>query len=455
MRSEARVGLARVVWWMTALAGVTTSAVAQGPAPVLATYERYEQPAECIAAAERETRGYWRLRRQDTLSYHPMPDTLPTVVVTTARLCGARFRPATVPMGALLDLARLAFMAGRDDVVTAAIDRRIAHAPTVDEKVNVLAEVVSWLADARPTHAALTTRYEVQLDALGARAAFARMFAHTAVRNAASVDGDFSRVEREARAQIALYTADPVLRRDSLAYGGQWGWGDAAGAFLALAEGAWLLHGAAGLQAMSDTAMATLGSQHNGNIVATFLIPFLGHPLPSLPPVMRAGSDSTGPVPPPGRVTLIASRCLGTAVDGQDDQQCYSEYASQRRLVAAAGGRGLAVVTVRGTKGYFRNSAPLTPAQEADSVRQFVQEHFPLPGPLLMTETTFTQIDDGRFIPQQTSMGYGDFLVGPDGSVQHYGVLGWPSWGDALYEGVLQHLLSATHGVEKDSHVQQ
>ncbi|HWZ59076.1 MAG TPA: hypothetical protein VNW46_08890 [Gemmatimonadaceae bacterium] len=447
MRSEVLLAAA----WMAAAAGLASPAMAQeSPTPA---YQHYEQPVECIVAAERVGRGYWRLRRPDTVSVHWTRDTLPTVVVTAARECGARFQPATVPVGSLLDLARLALIAGRDDVVTAAIDRRLAHVPSLAERATVLYDIVSWLLDARPYHAALVAKYQSQLDALGAAATIPRMIVYSRIGGMAMQDTDFATVERAVHAGIKLYKAAPAASLDTVMY-----WSQLNGQFVGLGRVAWLLHGKAALQAVADSSLALLGSERDGGLVLGFL-GRLGKPAPSLPMLVRSGSDSSNQRPAPGQLTLIASRCFGPAVDhtGMGYERCYREYAGQRRLLAAFADRGLTAVTVYRTNGYFRNSGPLTAEQEADSARRYAREHFPFPGPFLVVETQFIKIDDGRFLPQRDGGEFGwDELIGTDGTFQMVFCLFTRDYNcEGMYAWVLQHRLLPTANAQADSHAHE
>jgi len=106
--------------------------------------------------------------------------------------------------------------------------------------------------------------------------------------------------------------------------------------------------------------------------------------------------------------------------------RCYPMYATLRRTVARYGPRGLQVVLVGQTKGYFRKQLETDVAHEIAQIRRYYREFLRIPGLLAVQETQFSRIPDGRRMPEPAAdarrwpQGVDMILVAKDGTFRSF-----------------------------------
>jgi hypothetical protein len=461
-------------------------ASAQSPAPA-DPYARYTHPGQCVQAAERLSQLYWRDKRADTLVDRPLTDTVPTVVVDAARACATRFSLATAPIADLPDLVALYLWTRQDSLASAAATRLL------DAPANQLATQSGWAdrgwrllmvvrraLSARPVRIDLVKRYLHELDTIRAPSAapwrmlaykdFARMalrsgnltVAHDAVRAAISASQTMVRSEQIDRVYEILEAYDILAEPTSLLASGPaavavfdtartrllplrgpgtWGGGAAAPDESSALDN--MMRQALGMgEPPPPVNRDVMEQQRLQGYIAQLEMPYkmVGNAAPPLTAThWYPVSDDTVARPRRGVVTLVVS------VNANCGGGCYSQYAVLRRLQAAYAARGLQIVMLASTHGYFRNQPEPLPAHEAEQSRHYVLDFLKLPGVLGVEETKFSFRDDGMRLnmPGETPQGYfrgrDAVVVGKDGLVRQVVTL-WP-WREQMVRDVIEAAL--------------
>jgi len=135
--------------------------------------------------------------------------------------------------------------------------------------------------------------------------------------------------------------------------------------------------------------------------------------------------------PKPGRLTLVVFTY------GPD----YPMFATLHRLSAAYAARGLDIVGISSTTGYYRTLPMPTPAVEIDSVGSYVQNFLHLPLTLAIETTPFYHLSDGRRRNKETpnQEAYGHF--GGCVLLDRHGVIRWVGGVDAMAEPLLNAVI--------------
>jgi len=103
---------------------------------------------------------------------------------------------------------------------------------------------------------------------------------------------------------------------------------------------------------------------------------------------------------------------------------CYSQYAVLRRLQASYGSRGLQIVMLAPTQGFFRNQPQPDPARESEQASHYLLDFVKLPGVLGVEETKFSFRPDGMRLNmfgdtrRDYFKGRNAIVVGKDGVVR-------------------------------------
>jgi len=361
---------------------------------------RYATPGECVRAAERLQQRYWRDKRPDTVVYAPATDSVPAPVVAGVHACASRFSSRTVPVSELRDLATLYLWARQDTLARQAIDqffRAIQSLPSFDRAWQ-LSLWAQTLFSVHPTRVAWARATIAELDALGARAARDRVDVHLRASDYALSINDRAVAVSEARAAIAAGhqmsmndRIDGVRRLES--------------AYMALAMPVALMQtGAAALSVLDTmtTELAPLRPAGSGDqrqlltALANDRIRFAALGRTDFPRVHADawyGADGDTVRPRPGKLTLL------TFFYGVD----YPTFATLRRLHEQYGARGLDIVFMTTTQGYFRSMPMPEPTVEADSMGSYIRNFLKLPGVLAVELTSFSHIADGRRRNEETA----------------------------------------------------
>lgn len=387
-------------------------------------FARYTTPGQCEQAAIRLTSQYWRDKRPDTVVYAPATDSVPTPVVQAARKCAARFSVESAKERELLDLAQLYILGNQDSLAHAAIKRLLATSREQEtvQRGWTISQIAGTFLSAAPRRLTEATQYLAQLEALGKPVATWRMFTQTSfARHYMSVN-DLASAVTAGKAAIAASADQPQNDRIDWAY-------SILSAYASLADPTSVTEGGPAALAILDqmgTAVEPLRPAGTKDLeqlmynVKVSRVPYTlfgttGKPLTADHWYNTKAGDTT--FPKSGVATLIVfgfHACSGG---------CYPTYATLNRLHNQFGSRGLQIVLVGGTSGYYRNRLAV-PAAESDSAGKYFGEFLKLPAAIAIDETEFSKRHDGRRVNAPTenarnySKGRSAVLVGKDGQVK-------------------------------------
>ena len=394
------------------------TAAADGP------FARYA-PSLCVEAARRMQDFYWRDKRADTLVYAPLTDSLPGIVRDSLRRCVARFTPATVASDELVPLVTASLLAG-DSVRAAAATARLAAAfPAMPPALRrwTMADLGMAQLAAAPVRLAEARAVAARLDTMGAAAAYERLSLHWHIAAFAVTAGALDVAEAESRASLAavkeLTPEQQITLCDTI-----------TASYLVRVRTLALRDGAAPALALLDT-MATVITPFTRNGMAwadqakaqldnaiglqRFILGFMGQRAkPIHGDYWYPFTPGDTVFPRPGRVT-VAMLLDGGTMD-------FKLFATLRRLHASYAARGLDIVFMTVSRGFYRMSVLPDPAVEAGKLRGFFVDYLKLPLALTVEESQFGRLSDGR--RQNTAslnatnyrVGVGMALIGKDGS---------------------------------------
>lgn len=440
---------------VTLCIGAPTSVAAQSSAPTSNPYARYTLPGRCVQAAGRLLQRYWRDKHQDTATYHVVADSVPASVVAEARTCATRFNVTTVPVRDLPDLVDLYYWTQQDSLADVAA-ARLLQAPAA-----VLGTQAGWTSrawrlrllvlgavSAHPARLATAEKYLRQLDSLrDPSSAPWQMQAHQALALRLLNNGEVAKgrdaIAAALRAGLAMARSEQIDRVYELVQ-----------VYSILAEPTSVLIDGPAAVAVFDSARARLlplrapgtggafdprlasasmdlmqrvfgggeeSSPRAPNTDQLQLQAFLtsqqapynlvSHPAPPVTATRwyPVASD-TAARPRPGVVTLVVR------ADANCGGFCYSRYAVLRRLDSVFAARGLQIVLLASTQGFFHDHPIPEPTQEADSARKYMFDFLKLPGVLGDEETKFSFRDDGMRL-DLLGMTLRDYFKGGDAVV--------------------------------------
>jgi hypothetical protein len=380
-------------------------------------YSRYQTPSVCVQAALSAARVAERAQL-DTAPYAPERDSLPPAAITVAQQCGDHFRVPDVAQRELLSLVQLSLMTGRDTVARAAANRWLSLLPDPEARGWAMYALVQSYVSARPSRFDDAKQLVAQMDSLGTSAIAPRINAHGVLVHDAEERFDVPSIEREAFAALRLYPMLVGETRNDVTFGGGSAVFSILWAELYRAPGTAVnrvmdMASQAGYRWPGDT---TTVRQYMHTIVAP-----IGHAPPPLSAQHWYGPHGQDNWPVPGKVSLL----MMASPDGS--VFAYSRYALIRRLHERYGD-SLNITLMTKTAGYIRDSPPLTPEQEADSLRQYFQGYLELPVTVGVAETPFRYLPDGRRANGPVAFetiglyGYGPVLVDQQGNTLIIGV---------------------------------
>lgn len=406
--------------------------------PAYRDLSRYNTPALCVSAIEGETALRWRRHERDTVEQTSPVDTFPTVAMTAGRACAAQFHDlAAVPARQLYSLMKLYIMLRDSANVWAVVNRRVALAPTVVAKGEVLASAVKELRNAQPMQLGQAAVFLARLDSLGHAARVPRLLATTEMFSGVSTLFDTTAMKQYAARLDAIGAELTTAERDN--YGAMDGWEVPM-------DVAWYRHDPALPSVVQSvfsrlrTAMATYrgGSSPMSQGFEDFVLALaqkVGQPADSVKGKYWFNAE-TPARPIPGRVTLVVLTQKGGGV-------LSSNLAALRRLAKKYGPQGLDVTLVVKTAGYSWSSPPQTPEAEANTDAWYFLNYLKMPVALVVDETPFTRDDTERLQPGMVDfqkhypIGWG--LIGRDGKIRSLSV-GYAS--DPMLEKFVQKALA-------------
>ena len=378
-------------------------------------------------------------RREDTVStpFVPRGDTLRTTTLAALRQCEGVYGSLTTEDRELLNIARVKLALGVDSAAASARQRylqALASRP-VRERAWALYLVIYDDVTARPPRLTSAGRTLEELDRLAiADAGKARVLAHHIMSEGWRRQWDDVKAEAEADAVIATWRNLPTARRGSAAF-------TLALAFLLKSEIRLRTIGIDSAKAVIDTAMKVVpenARQARYYIdITNRMYGALGKPAASV----KAGfwfndSDPAKPERPAReRVTVLSSAFHYCGMS------CRERYGAMARLLERFGPAGLELINATRTFGFFADTAPLTPAEEAQRDSAYFLGAIGVPGILAVAETKFTWLSDGRRrdepTPQDANYPYASFIVVDKNGVVRYVALDW----DPILEEPLARLI--------------
>lgn len=360
---------------------VTSSAVAQD-----STYAYYTEGA-CLQAVDRATSDFWRAG-PDTARFALARDTVLTISAAVARRCAAKFSVATTRPRDLLLLAQLYFAAGDDSAGNAAIAQRLASEANAPAPVRAktLAQIASVYVNAKPHQLTRARQYVAQLDAMHVPAAAVWQLAIHVVLLRYAYELAFDDVLATSESKAIIAAGQQLTPHDRE----EFSWA-LLRAYTVLSQFAADSEGDAAAHYVLARARRDIGKLHDipsrldalDSVYAMY-----GTPAPPLGGVWFGASSETNR-PAPGKVSLIVltpSREIMPAL---------------RRLQSTFGNR-LDVTIVTQTVGYFEGRGPVTPAKEMGDLWEHYHTVLHAPGVLVLSETQFTTLPDGRRIGEPT-----------------------------------------------------
>ncbi|HEU4642603.1 MAG TPA: hypothetical protein VFS44_09120 [Gemmatimonadaceae bacterium] len=373
----------------------------------------------CLAAVQRVERGVQRHEAltlwRDTVPRDPRERSkpLPAPVAEAATRCVARFPEATAKLDDYAPLLALYLMAGRDADASALVARRVAAVPAKDTKERKAVQdtaVESYLR-ARPARLDAAEQILVSRAHGGSADRMDRMQIYAKLMTEAKGAGDTARSRRAARWIVAVADSLTPEERESDKYQEMGGGG--GGRLVVFAAVQELL----GLQVMLDSlrhGTAALVSLER-NMWAEWLrerpeaLPLpIGEHAPTIAADywLPSAAGST-PRPTPGHVSYLVF------VDGVDCVQmdplgdirdgCGPTLATLRRMSERF--PTLDVTLVSGTHGHFVYAPPMTPAEEAEMLRKWLEPYHIPRLTVAVTSTPYWNLPrpDGRRIDKPTA----------------------------------------------------
>lgn len=369
---------------------------------------RYTLVEDCLAEVLRVAEGHQRRARRtawaDTLpaDSQEVRAPLPSAVVETARRCGARMVPDSVPFEVFRSTLRLWLLAGRDADAAKLVERRLAAVAAKDEldRLRVTDTVVDYYLQARPARLDVAANLVARLPRPSrAETAELRIALAQRVIGAALQVGDTAQMRVMGDSALAAFEALPELVRRKLL--DKHGPAVAGAIYLAA-------HAQIGAKVFLDSLRHSTAAFVRWKralwALATGQRPeAMDFPIGQRAPAVQAdywfgrGEDDRV-VPRPGRVSLIVFYENGCAGVYQARTQCLPALAVLRRLAARF--PQLDITTVVHTQGWFRYVPPPTVTQEVELIRQqFAADR--MPGALAVSAQPVWRLPapDGRVLP--------------------------------------------------------
>lgn len=374
---------------------------------------RYDTPGYCWAAMYGMERLLWRHGESDTLPKGTVSDTIPTAVRDIGRTCVAKMTPQNVDSSELRNLTRIALRIGDTALARQAILTHIAKITTGtkaqgEEVVDAIRVAIS---ESRPIPFTFLKSLPSLIVKMGPEAPAGIAFA--LLKNVA--DMRFDTVVSD-RISIEMETLERSMGRkggfifmDSMSI--------AARQRDPQLPATWRRLGDQFLARQDEGVDRVMWA---GNIESGIKIAnLLGAPAPALT-MFRRYPENALLTPEIGKVTLIAG------IPGLGAGRMEAYLALLRRMYERYHDQGLEIVLVGRTQGFTWASPPLEAGAEADVIGWYYRDYLKLPFPVLVEESTFGQLRDGRRVRAHSSfsltfddrirVGTG-YLVARDGTV--------------------------------------
>ncbi len=370
-----------------------------------AMYDRYQRPGMCLSAALRAYTFYFRDKRPDTIFVDVRKKVLPPVVRQVADACNSKFNLAQVPADQLVPFVALSLFRRQDQLADSAYRRFLRELPGRDSaelryKAMQLYGAKNSVTRTVQHDPSWALRIVGDIDSLGPSVARVSVLAND-LRFWAdpTVDADLgiSGFQKSEAAFKKMPRSEQVdWSGDMYASYGQWG-----------TFHVWK-YGPPSVSEFYETrsvpTMASLSPGDNGVLhgVRSYFeglasqYQFYNQPAPPIPAKHWFYAEGMTPekFPWEGQPTLVAfvyPNCGG---------QCYPQYSFLRMLHDKFGARGLRILIVARTSGFFRSEAMDVPSQEVELIRKYYLDFLKMPVTLVVDESRFNRLPDGRRVAE-------------------------------------------------------
>lgn len=378
---------------------------------------RYDTPGYCLGAMSSVQAAVWRAGEGDTIERESAGDTIPRAAIEIGKKCSSRMTADNVPEIELYNLMRLSILIGDTAKLRSVVNRQLALASTPASKGYVLLDAIDELLSARVIHRSMAMDLLKDLDALGHEARLPRLDAHNLVRrDAYSPRFDLFTVMQESHAIMALeQSLTPAERKE---------YQNGLGSIYQDSIYALWYQRIPNLTEEVHRLMARrIDETPEWQLTEMQRAAFLGR-MDQLSSAIGkdatltadfAFPDSTAARITPGKVTLLMAVSKGYSglMTGQ--------LAMLRRMYDKYNANGFEVILIVRTEGYSWASPPQSPEDEARVINWFFRDHLQLPFPVLVQETEFRLLPDGRRVSQgiafMSQYPTPHVLVGKDGRV--------------------------------------
>lgn len=353
-------------------------------------FSRYTTPAACERAVENTRFVVTRGKEIIKTMFAPEQDTLPTEAIEVGRACAKNFDVQTTAPDQLFFLARLLFLIGDEHHAIAATLRQMSLAEGDSARGEVLKNAVQLALEAVPMRLQVAQFFAQLLEQRAPTAYTAHLQAHHLLLGYYAAIFDIPKIRTESNIMIEIVKH---LTPDQINTLG----GIAQSPFLYLAlvityeegptAGLKLLASAADSLPMLRAAQPRASMQW---LIRSYInqVQLYGKTAPPLIGQLY-GMDSSAERPQEGHVSLFVN------VDMNCGSFCQGQYALLNRLYQRYSAQGLDITLIAKISGYTRRGT-IEPGAEVDSIRSYFLRQLNLPVSLLIQETPYTVLPDGR-----------------------------------------------------------
>lgn len=423
-----------------ALAALASNAAAQQPAA--RPFDGFTA-GRCVVAAriidELVTRD-----AADTAVYRPGTDTVATVTADTIGVCRAAFGGTTDEPTEVLNLARLHLYTAQDEAAIATARRHMAtmERRTPEERAWELYLIATDNLAGKPARLERADAAIAELDRMGKTAATVRVLAHASRAFAAFSRYDDATVDAETKASIAAWKE---LDDET----GLWRAGTLASVYLMRAQLAALTKNGDAARAVIDTARGVVPPKAEQ---ARRLIETAGR---MYQVVDKAAAPVEGTFwfnvgaegrkrPTKGKVSIILEMARPCTFS------CPSMVRAMKRYDRRYREQGLEITFQTRTFGFYVDTAPASPYEEARWDSTYFIGELALPGAVAIEETQYTWRPDGRRLnsPTLNQVNYPNATIA---IVDRRGIVRYvaSTWSPALeerYRQMIERLLAEAAG---------
>ncbi len=366
-------------------------------------YERYKYPLMCFMASKRANAFYFRDKRPDTLFIPALEDTVLTVAKRVAEVCSQKFSFENAPTKDLTGMGHISLALRDEAMLHRILDRLAAELPARDSaeqhlKASKIANLAGTMVGFTPLWRDTTIlwRMGAAVDTLGnvaARVAFHLYQLRGIARATMNADLGLALTKKSAEAFDRMITND---RLDELGYYST-NYSHAI-EFLDLKYGRdtiepYLLKYAAPRVAKVVPADAGL-LQRTTAFYENQLYPyqFFGQEAPAIPSRQWFYAEGLEEVKYPH----IGTPTFFIFLTPDCRHLCMGDLWLLKYLNKNYHERGLRIVLVTKTSGYFRSEVMESNEDEIEKLREYYLNYLKLPVTLVIDESRFSKLPDGR-----------------------------------------------------------